>query len=138
MLDHDGPASSPTAANRILNIGKNARNEKEIRFDIVLAKELKPGNEVFKTLAGLYKMNDNSMIELYREADLLFMKWNGQIMEALSYRGQNEFSGGVNNSTTAIFEIRPGQNIKLTTHFYAVQDKTIKEFTLEGEKAFKY
>jgi len=138
LLEHDGPASAPTATNRILSIGKNNQNEKELRFDIVLADELKPSDEVFKKLTGVYKMNDKSMVEFYKEGDLLFIKWDGQIIEALCYRRNNEFSGGVNNTTTAKFEIVPDQKVKVALHFYAVQDMTIKEFTLEGVKSFKY
>lgn len=66
----------------------------------------------------------------------MFMKWNGQIREALSYKGQNEFSGGVNNTTTARFEIMSNQEVKLTLHFYALVLK--KGLNLEGVKAFKY
>lgn len=138
LLEHDGPASAPTAIHRILTIGKNDRDEKELRFDIVLAAELKPTAEVFTTLTGIYKMNDKSMIEFYREGDLLFMKRDGQIIEALCYKREHEFSGGVNNTTTAKFEITPDEKVKVALHFYAVQDMMIKEFTLEGVKAFKY
>ena len=138
MLEHDGPASAPTAINRILTIGKNDKNEKELRFDIVLADEVKPTDEVFKKLTGIYKMNDKSMIEFYREGDLLFMKLDGQIIEALSYKGKDGFSGGVNSTTTAKFEIMPGKKTKVFLHFYAVQDMTIKELILEGVITFKY
>ena len=138
QLAHDGPASAPTAVNRILRIGKNDRNEKELKFDIVLAKELKPTDELFKKLTGVYKMNDRSLMEFYREGDLLFVKWNGQIIEALSYKGGNEFSGGVASTTTAKFEPSSDQKVTAAVHFYSVVDKTIKEFKLEGVKAFKY
>jgi catechol 1,2-dioxygenase len=136
LIEEDQAASAPTATNRILNIGKNNRNEKELRFDIVLAKELKPADEVFKKLTGVYKMNDKSLIEFYRDGDLMFMKWNGQIREALSYKGQNEFSGGVNNATKAKFEIMANQDVKVSLHFYALVLK--KGLNLEGLKAFKY
>lgn len=136
LIEQDEAASAPTAMNRILSIGKNSRNEKELRFDIVLAKEVKPGDEVFKDLAGIYKMNDKSMIEFYREGDLLFMKWNGQIREAVSYKGNNEFSGGINSKTTAKFEITSDQKVKVTLNFYAIILK--KELALEGVKVFHY
>jgi protocatechuate 3,4-dioxygenase beta subunit len=138
LLEHDGPASSPTAINRILTISNNDQDEKVLRFDIVLAKELIPADEVFKKLAGVYKMKDKSTTEFYREGDLMFVKWNGQITEALSYKDKNEFTGGVNNATTARFEITRDQKVRVTLHFYAVQDLTIKELTLEGVKTFKY
>lgn len=136
LIEQDEAASAPTAMNRILSISKNNRNEKELRFDIVLAKEVKPTNQVFDDLTGIYKMNDKSMIEFYREGDLMFMRWNGQIREALSYKGNNEFSGGINNMTKAKFEITSDQKVKVTLQFYALILK--KELTLEGVKKFKY
>jgi catechol 1,2-dioxygenase len=136
LIEQDHAASASTAINRILSIDKNNRNENELRFDVVLAKELKPADEVFKKLAGVYKMNDKSLIEFYKDGDLMFMKWNGQIREALSYKGKNEFSGGVNNATTAKFEIISNQDVKVTLHFYALVLK--KGLILEGVKAFKY
>lgn len=138
QLAHDGPASAPTAVNRILHFGKNNLGEKDLTFDVVLAKELKPSDELFRKLTGVYKMDDASLVEFYPGGDLLFMKRNGQIIEALSYKGESEFSGGVAGTTTAKFESRPGQNITVAVHFFAVVDKTIKEFTLKGVKAFKY
>lgn len=136
LLKQDAAASAPTATNRILDIRKNERNEKKLKFDIVLAKELKAADEVFKKLAGIYKMNDKSMMEFYKEGDLMFVKWNGQIREALSYKGNNKFSGGVNNTTTAQFELISDQKVKVAFHFYAIILK--KELTLEGVKVFKY
>jgi hypothetical protein len=83
-------------------------------------------------LVGIYKMNDKSMMEFYKDGNLMFVKWNGQIREALSYKGNNVFSGGVNNTTTAQFEVTTDQKVKVTFHFYAIILK--KEVTLEGEK----
>jgi catechol 1,2-dioxygenase len=136
LIKEDSSASAPSAVNRILTITTNKRNEKQLRFDVVMAKEFKAEGEVFKRLTGVYKMNDHSTMEFYREGDLLFMKWNGQIREALSYKGNNEFSGGINNATTAKFELLPDQKVKLTIHYNAPALR--KEFDLEGIKAFKY
>ena len=135
-IEHDTAASAPTAINRILNIRLNNKNEKELRFDLILAKEYKPTDEVFNRLSGIYRMSDKSKIEFYRENDLLFMKWNGQIREALLYKGDNEFWGGVNNASLAKFELLPNQGVKLTLRYNA--PALNKDFNLEGIKAFKY
>ena len=136
FIDQDEAASAPTATHRILTLSKNGRNEKELKFDVVLSKELKPADELFKNFAGVYQMNDKSLMEFYREGDLLFMKWNGQIREALAYKGNTQFSGGVNESTKAKFELLSGHKVKVTLHYLAPALK--KEFNLEGTKAFKY
>jgi protocatechuate 3,4-dioxygenase beta subunit len=135
-IKDDLSAVAPTAMNRILTVTTNSQNEKQLRFDIIMAKEFKPGDNVFEKLVGLYKMNDKSMIEFYREGDLLFMKWNGQIREALSYKSNNEFSGGINNTSTAKFELLQDQTVKVAVHYNAPALR--KEFDLEGIKLFKY
>lgn len=132
-IENDPCASSPKAVNRILNITMNNSNEKIINFNVVLAKEFKPDDNVFEKLSGLYTMNDNSIIEFYREKDLLFMKWNGQIREALWYKGNNVFNGGSDNS--AHFELLDTGVVKVKVYFITVLKK---EFNLEGIKAFKY
>ena len=132
-IENDPCASSPKAVNRILNITMNNSNEKIINFNVVLAKEFKPDDNVFEKLSGLYTMNDNSIIEFYREKDLLFMKWNGQIREALWYKGNNVFNGGSDNS--AHIELLDTGVVKVKVYFITVLKK---EFNLEGIKAFKY
>ena len=132
-IEKDPCASSPKAVNRILNITNTKSGEKMINFDVVMAKEFKPDDSVFEKLSGLYSMTDNSMIEFYREGDLLFMKWNGQIREALMYKGNNVFNGGVDNA--ASFELLDPGVVKVKVHFVTVLRK---EFNLEGIKTFKY
>jgi len=43
-------------------------------------------------------------MEFYRKDDLLFFKWNSQIRERLSYKGNNTFAGGITDLTTANFQ----------------------------------
>ena len=132
-IENDPCASSPNAVNRILNISNINSHEKIINFNIVLAKEFKPDASVFEKLSGLYTMNDNSVIEFYREEDLLFMKWNGQIREGLRYQGNNVFNGGGDNS--AKFELSDNGAVKVKVRFITVLKK---EFNLEGIKSFNY
>lgn len=134
-LQKDIASASPNAIKRILNITKNSKNEEAVRFDITMAKEFKPDDSVYEKLAGVYKMNDKSMMEFYRDGDLLFMKWNSQIREGLCYKGKNTFAGGIKNLTTANFQLQTNNGVKVTVHF-----KTIisGELDFEGTKIFKY
>lgn len=135
-LAKDRSSSSPLAINRILNIQKNDKNEESLVFDIVMSKEFKPDDNVFEKLSGIYSMDDKSLIEFYRKDDLLFLKWGGQFREGLSYKGNNEFTGGVNNRTSARFEIKPGGEVRVKVNFY--RPRLNSTTSLEGIKAFKY
>jgi catechol 1,2-dioxygenase len=133
-IDKDPCASSPLAVNRIITVTKNRSNERQVIFDIVMAREFKPDKTVLEKISGVYAMNDNSFIEFYPDGDLLFMKWNGQIREGLCYKGDNEFIGGISNQR-AKFEIQPNGATKVIFHFITVLKK---EYNLEGVKTFKY
>lgn len=105
-LATDPSTQSPLAINRILAVTQREGHESDLRFDVVLRKEYRPSDAVFHHVSGVYKMSDNSMMEFYREGDLLFYKRNNQIMGGLSYRDANSFSGGVND-TEATFALEP-------------------------------
>ena len=134
-LQTDIASSSPQANKRIMKISKNNKNEEAVQFDIVMAKEFKPDDSVFEKIAGVYKMNDKSVMEFHRKGDLLMLKWNGQIREGLSFKGNNTFSGGVQNITTAKFELQTNSKVNVKVHFKTI---TAGEFDFEGMKAFKY
>jgi catechol 1,2-dioxygenase len=134
-LEKDAGSASTNAVRRILKIARNSRNEETVRFDIVMAKEFKPDNSVFEKLIGVYKMNDKSVMEFYRKDDFLFLKWNGQIREGLSYKGNNTFAGGVDHITTANFQLQANNQVKVTVHFKTIING---EVDLEGVKTFKY
>lgn len=134
-LEKDMGSMSPDAIKRILKIGKNSKSEEMVSFDIVMAKEFKPGKEVFEKLAGVYKMNDDSMMEFYRRDDFLFMKWNSQIWEGLSYKGNNTFSGGAANSATVIFELLANSEINVKVNLLSIIKGKI---SLEGSRIFNY
>lgn len=134
-LEKDMGSMSPEAVRRILKISNNSNNEEAIRFDIVMAKEFKPDNSVFDRLAGIYKMNDNSVMEFYKKDDLLFLKWNSQIWEGLSYKGNNAFSGGAGNSAVANFQLLANSEVKVKVHLKSI----IKgEINLEGNRILNY
>lgn len=131
-LEKDMGSMSPDAVKRILKIIHNSKNEEAVQFDIVM---FKPGNSVFKKLTGVYKMNDQSVMEFYRKDDLLIMKWNGQIWEGLSYKGNNNFSGGAGNSAMLKFQLQAKGEVKSTVHLKSI----IKgEVALEGIRTFNY
>ncbi len=134
-LGKDIASMSPQAVKRILKIKRNATNEESIQFDIVMAKEFRPDKTVFAKLSGVYKMSDKSYMEFYEKDDLLIMKWNSQIREGLSYKGNNTFSGGVDNLTTANFQLQKNNEVNVKVHFKSI---TMGEIDLEGIKTFKY
>jgi hypothetical protein len=77
-------------------------------------------------------MNDKSMMEFYKEGDFLFYKTNNQIWGGLSYRGNNTFKGGVND-TEAKFEVLTRREAKVQFRF-----SRRKETKLEGTKILNY
>lgn len=131
-LTNDPSTKSPLTINRILSTTKRSNNESEIIFNIVLKKEYLPDHAVFHKVSGVYKMNNNSMMEFYRDGDLLFYKMNHQIWGSLSYAGDNTFKGGVND-TEAIFELLPQGKAKVQFSFIRR-----RKLELEGTKVLLY
>lgn len=131
-LDTDPSTKSALSINRILSVKKIKEKESEVNFDIVLNKEYVPDVSVFHKVTGVYKMNDNSMMEFYREGDFLFWKWNHVLRGGLFYKGENTFIGGVND-TEARFELQPNGNAKLIFRF-----SRRKQVSLEGKKILQY
>jgi catechol 1,2-dioxygenase len=134
-LTKDLASASTDAVTRILKIERDSKKEEAIHFDIVMAKEFKLDNDAFEKLVGVYKMNDKSVMEFYKKDDLLFAKWNSQIREGLSYKGNKTFAGGIKNLTTANFQLQTGNDVNVKVHFKTI---TNGEIDLEGIKIFKY
>jgi catechol 1,2-dioxygenase len=131
-LENDPAASLSDAVKRILPIYTNEEDQQQsVQFDIVMAKQFIPSDAVFAQLAGLYKMNDQSTMELVRENDLLLCKWNGQFREGLSYKGNNQFAGGVKNVNTLLFENGVVGEVKIKFHYKSFTEPLIE---LEGVK----
>jgi catechol 1,2-dioxygenase len=131
-LESDPSTKSPLTITRILSTRKINNHESEIRFDIVLKKEYLPEDAIYHKVSGIYKMNNNTMMEFYRDGDLLLYKTNSQILGGLSYAGNNTFIGGVND-TEARFELLPQSNAKVKFHFIRR-----KKTELEGTKVLVY
>ena len=103
-----------------------------MNFDVVLKKEYVPDDAVYHKISGAYKMSDKSIMEFYRDGDLLFWKWNGQFWGGLAYQGNNTFVGGVND-TEAKFELLPKGNAKLFFRF-----ERRRSINLTGTKMINY
>ena len=88
-IDGDSSSSNPISLNRFLDMSKNEKNEKVVKFDVYLKEQYALEDGAFKKIAGLYEMSDKSMVEFYKDGDELFTKINGQIMEAMDYKGNN-------------------------------------------------
>ena len=128
----DISSKDPSTLNRILDIKTNDKKEKLIKFDIYLKEEYVLDTAAFKKIEGLYEMQDKTMAEFYRQDDQLFAKLNGQIMEAMDYKGDNTFSGAL-DYIKAKFEVlsKGGMKVAVTT-----KDGNAK--TVEGTKLLKY
>jgi hypothetical protein len=74
------------------------------------------------------------MLEFSRVDDLLFAKLNGQIMEALSYKGNNEFEGGL-GQVKVRFELLAAGKVKSKVTYL---DDNNKGVVVEGTKILKY
>jgi catechol 1,2-dioxygenase len=129
----DISSSSPLSAQRILTITQNAANQKEVDFDITMAKEYPLDPAVLELVTGLYQ-TENTMAEFYKKGDLLFMKWNGQIMEAMEYKGNNSFEGGL-GFVKARFEPQMKGAVKAIVTYI---DDDRKEHVMQGTKLIKY
>jgi catechol 1,2-dioxygenase len=131
-LASDPSTRSPLSLHRILPVKKRRDNQQEIRFDVVLRKEHLPGDTLFHKVSGIYQMNDQSMMEFYREGNLLFYKINNQIWDGLSYAGNTRFTGGVND-TEATFELLPQGQARVQFRFIRR-----REIRLQGSKILQY
>ncbi|HEU5167845.1 MAG TPA: hypothetical protein VFU29_20005 [Chitinophagaceae bacterium] len=131
-IDGDISANDSSALNRILDMTKNEKNEKVVKFDIYLREEYVLEATAFKKIEGLYEMSDKSMIEFYKDGDQLFAKINGQIMEAMDYKGDNSFAGGI-EYVKAKFELLSGGGAKVN-----VTIKDDKPVEMTGTKLLKY
>lgn len=127
-VDKDKWSSSPQAAERILTITKNSEGESEVTFDVVMSKEFPLDQEVYKKIAGLYKVNKN-IIEFKKMDDLLFVKLNGQFVSSIKYVGENTFEEKI-QQIKVTFELLPNGGSKANIN-YGGQITT-------GEKFLKY
>lgn len=136
-LEDDTSAAAPESRNRILEIKKDQNEENVVLFDIVMRESFPLDPGVYDKITGLYQL-EKGKIEFTKEDDLLMLKWNGQLMEALAYKGDNTFEGGI-GYIKAKFELLPNGESKVLVSMtdYDSQDPS-KRKTFEGTKFLKY
>ena len=93
-LEEDASSSSPLSVHRILELGKNQQGESEINFDIRMQDTFPLDPAMHNKITGLYQLEQGNAEFTFAD-DLLFLKYNGQIMEGLLYKGNNTFEGGL-------------------------------------------
>jgi protocatechuate 3,4-dioxygenase beta subunit len=136
-IAEDTAAASPQSVNRILEIKKNSSNENAVKFDIVMGKSHALDETAYRKITGLYKLN-SGMAEFYHQDDLLFLKLNGQIMEALVYKGDNSFEGGMGFNKVK-FELLSNGDVKAKItmwNSWSADNKYLRVY--EGIKVLKY
>lgn len=136
-INEDTAAASPRSVNRILEIKKNSSNENVVKFDVVMGKSFPLDEAVYRKITGLYKLN-NGMAEFNHQDDLLFLKLNGQIMEALVHKGDNSFEGAMSFNKVK-FELLPNGDVKAMIRMWdswSADNRYLK--TYEGIKVLKY
>lgn len=133
-ISKDESAGDPRSLNRILESSTNSKNEKLVKFDIILKDEYVLDAAAFKKITGLYQMKDKSLVEFYKQSDQLFAKINGQIMEAMDYKGSNSFEGGLGRVKVQ-FEFPAGGTGRVKVTYMEGPDKFV---TTEGDKMLKY
>jgi catechol 1,2-dioxygenase len=132
-LAADRSSASPRSANRILEITKNTAGVKVVNFNIVMADTFPLSDEGYNKLCGLYALDRDGNAEFYRQDDLLFIKFNGQVLDGLTYKGNNLFQGGLGHLQTQ-FELSADGSVKakITSKGRASVE------TWEGAKFLKY
>jgi len=128
-VETDPWASAPQAVNRILNVSEISTGERLIVFNVMMSKEIPLDPAVYKKITGLYQMDDNSKVEFVKNDDLLFMKRNGQLSAALTYRGNNTFEGGIGFPKVSFELLADGGSKAMVT---------TQTRTYTGEKYLKY
>ncbi len=98
-------------------------------FDIVMRKGFPLDDVGFEKISGLYDMGDSQM-GVYREGNLLFIEWNGQIIEGMYYKGNNFFEAG-GGMYKIQFELLPGGGAKAKLSI-------LDDAAGEGKKILKY
>jgi hypothetical protein len=128
-IEKDEWASAERASHRTLEILTDGEGARSVAFDVVMSKEFPLDDKVYREITGLYNMEDKSRIEFIRSDDLLLMKRNGQLIEALRYAGNNTFEGGVGF---------PKVTFELTGREVTHAKIMLENRSISGERYLKY
>lgn len=124
-VDKDEWSSHPEAVNRILEIKPIASGESEIIFNVVMKKEFPLEQKVYDKLTGLYNLEGDRAVEFIQRDDALHMKFNGQLIAALSYIGNNTFQQG-EGVPKAAFTLQADGTVKVEISFTSTVYKGVK------------
>ena len=104
-------------------------------FDVILSDSYALEPAAMQKITGLYAENNNKWnAEFIADDDLLILKINGQLMETMVYKGNNEFESGLGFGK-AKFTFPPnGETKVLLTYLNASNENTVEE----GVKILKY
>ena len=133
-LESDSSSASPTAVNRILKVTEEA-GVKTVKFDVIMAKNIPLDDAGYEKISGLYDL-DNGKAEFYRADDLLMMKRNGQISEALVYKGDNTFEGPMGRVKVK-FDLTQAGGVHSTIETTSFNDSS-KVRKTQGTRVLKY
>ena len=133
-ISSDPPATASQMSNRVVAVGKNRKGEEQLIFNIIMSEPYTDKTFDYEKIVGLYRMDNKSTMEFFRSGDTLFWKWNGQILDGLVHKGNNEFVSGLNN-VNAKFDIS-GREAKL--EFYFKHPLTAIETKLQGSRYLRY
>ncbi|MFI5134459.1 MAG: hypothetical protein ACHQD9_01270, partial [Chitinophagales bacterium] len=133
-IPEDSSSSSPLSVNRILDVTKNSKNEDVVHFNITMSRAFPLDDVSFNKLCGIYDAGKDDRMEFFREGNVLFMKWNGQIYEGLYYKGNNTFENQM-GETTVVFELQAGGGTKVKVTYLGDDNKPVTE---EGTMLLKY
>lgn len=131
----DPSSSAPDSIHRILPVTKNNKNENNVIFNVVLRDSYALEPNAMQKITGLYSEKNNKWnAEFIADDDLLILKINGQLMETMVYKGNNEFESGLGFGK-AKFTFPPnGETKVLLTYLNFSNEKTVEE----GTKILKY
>ncbi len=132
----DFAANTNSSASRILEIKSLASGEHDVHFDITLGTTLQLDDAGYRKVTGLYQLKQG-MAEFYREDDLLIMKLNGQIMEGMTYRGNNTFEGG-QSFVRARFTMVTGGEPRVQIDLWDVPGQPQFKSSFEGVRSLRY
>jgi protocatechuate 3,4-dioxygenase beta subunit len=135
-LKTDDAAKHPLSSTRIMNISKNAYGESQVAFNVIMGRTYQLDESGYKKITGIYQLK-NGNAEFTREDDLLILKLNGQIWEALAYKGNNTFEGGL-KFNKAKFEILPNGDVKTYITMWDMPGNLRFLENLEGIKILNY
>ena len=133
-ISEDPSSSSPLSLNRILEMSKNSKNEDVLQFNVVMAKAFALDDAGFNRLVGIYDAGKGNRAEFFREGNVMFLKWNGQIYEGLYYKGNNTFENKM-GETTAQFELQSDGGTKVKVTYLDDDNKPVTE---EATMILKY